>query len=408
MAQWYLNQLGLPNLLFALLVSSFPALIGLVLGPVISVKSDRHRGKWGRRIPFLLITTPLAAFGMIGLGVTPLIAKWMHGFFPEQSEMVVSVVCFGFFWTAFEFATIASQAVFGGLINDVVPTALLGRFYGLFRAVSLVDGMIFSYWIMGKVPDHFTLILLIVGVFYGTAFMWVCFQVKEGDYPSPPPPEPNREGRMVGFFREVRTYFRECFTNTYYVAVFVMLMASALTFSPVNTFSIPYARSIGVDMDAYGKASALMYLISFSLSFFLGWLADRFHPLRMTIAALLGYFAVAIWGGIFVTTPQTFVIAWVLHGFFSGCYYTSVASLGQRLFPKSRFAQFASAAGVVGSLASMVFIPLMGTVIDQSGGRYSYTFFMGAILAAVALGAAWYVHAKFMKLGGPAKYQAPE
>lgn len=116
MSQWYLNSLGVPNLLFGLLISSFPAFIGLVLGPIISVRSDRHRGKWGRRIPFLLVTTPLAAFGMIGLAVTPLVAKWVHGHFPGQTEMTVSVICFGVFWAAFEFATIASQAVFGGLV----------------------------------------------------------------------------------------------------------------------------------------------------------------------------------------------------------------------------------------------------------------------------------------------------
>jgi hypothetical protein len=31
-----------------------------------------------------------------------------------------------------------------------------------------------------------------------------------------------------------------------------------------------------------------------------------------------------------------------------GCYFTSAASLGQRLFPKLKFAQYASAVGIVG------------------------------------------------------------
>jgi MFS family permease len=408
MAQWYLSHLGLPNLLFALLVSSFPALIGLILGPIISVRSDRHRGKWGRRIPFLLVTTPFAAFGMIGLGLTPFISKWVHGHFSTQSEVVVSVLCFAIFWTAFEFATIASQAVFGGLINDVVPTELLGRFYGLFRAVSLIDAMIFSYWIMGKVPAYFSLILLIIGVFYGCAFMWVCFRVKEGEYPPPPPPDPNRTGRVRGFFREARTYFRECFSNPYYVAVFVMLVASSQAFTPVNTFSIPYALSLGVDMDGIGKALTLTYLISLSLSFFLGWLADVFHPLRVAIASLIGYFAVAVCGGFFATAPRPFLVVLVLHGVFSGAYFTSAASLGARLYPKSRFAQFASAAGIVSSLASMLIAPMMGTIIDQTGNIYRYTFVLGGTLAAMALGMAWYVHGRFMKLGGPGNYQPPE
>jgi len=80
------------------------------------------RGRWGRRIPFLLVTTPLAAFGMIGLALTPILAKWMHGHFPGQTEVVVTLVCFSLFWAAFELATIAGQAVFGGLFGMSMET----------------------------------------------------------------------------------------------------------------------------------------------------------------------------------------------------------------------------------------------------------------------------------------------
>jgi MFS family permease len=409
MSQWYLNHLNVPNLLFGLLISSFPAAIGLVLGPIISVKSDRHRGKWGRRIPFLLVTTPIAALGMIGIGLTPLLAKWVHGFFPEQSEVFVAVLCFGVFWAAFEFASIAGQAVFGGLINDVVPRQLLGRFYGLFRAVSLIDGMIFNFWIMGKVPEHFTLILVTVGVFYGTAFFWVCLKVKEGDYPPPSPAATlSKKSLTHSFYAGARMYFRECFSQPYYLTVFVLVMSAGLAFGPVNTFSIPYARSLNIDMEVYGRALALTFFISLGLSFFLGWLADLFHPLRMAMATLVGYALVTAWGAVYARDANSFLIAWVLHGVLSGCYFTSAASLGQRLFPQSRYAQFASAAGILTSLANMVFAPIMGSVIDLSGGIYRHTFTAGCGLALLALGAAWRVHGNFMRLGGPKNYSAPE
>lgn len=407
MAQWYLNSLKVPNLLFGLLISSFPALIGLILGPIISVKSDRHRGKWGRRIPFLLVTTPLAAFGMIGLGFTPIVAEWVHGHFPDQSAMVVSLVCFGVFWAAFEFATIASQAVFGGLVNDVVPASLLGRFYGLFRMVSLVDGMIFNWWIYGKVPTHFTFIFVVIGLFYGIAFLLVCLRIKEGEYP-PPPPDPAKSNPVSGFFREVKTYCRECFTNPYYIAVFVMLMVAGLTFAPVNTFAIPFSKSLAVPEDHYGKSLAITFAISFLLAYPLGWLSDVFHPLRTAMAALAGYLVVCVWGGLFATTEWNFLVAWVLHGVLSGTYFTCAASLGQRLFPKNKFAQFASAAGIFGSLATMVMAPAIGFTIDASQNNYRLTFYIGAGLAALALGMAMYVFGKFARLGGPKNYTAPE
>ncbi|MDR1283203.1 MAG: MFS transporter [Opitutaceae bacterium] len=401
-AQWYLKHLGVPNYIFALLLGSFPALVGLILGPVVSVKSDRHRGPRGRRIPFLLVTTPIAASGMIGLGLTPFIAQWVHNHFPGHSEMVVAVVCFGVFWAAFEFATIAATAVFGGLVNDVVPKELLGRFYGLFRAVSLIDGMIFNFWIFGKVESHYTLILLVIGVFYGACFYWVCLKVKEGEYPPPPPPESSHP--LSG----VRTYFRECFRNPYYVGVFVMMTVAALVFMPVNIFMIPYANSLGMSMETYGRCMALSFAISLLLAYPLGWLCDIFHPLRVSIASLLGYATVTGWGALYARTPETFAVALVLHSVLSGCYFTSAASLGQRLYPHFRFAQFASAAGIVGAVGSMAIGPIVGGIIDLTGNAYHHTFTVGCIVALLALAVSWAVHGRFMNLGGPQNYVAPE
>jgi MFS family permease len=427
MAQWYLNHLGVSSLLFGLLISSLPAALGLVLGPVISVKSDRHRGPRGRRVPFLLVTTPIAALGMVGLGLTPLLARGVHALLPGAGEAVVALVCFGVFWTAWEFGTIASKSVFNGLVNDVVPKPLLGRFYGLFRAIGLLDGMVFNFWIMGLVPAHFTLILCAVGVFYGVTFMVVCLKVREGGYP-PPPPEPEPDtgggagtggdagggggGGAAGWARrgaaETRRYCRECFSRSYYVAVFALLMLAGVQSVPVNVFTIPYARSLGVDMGLYGKYVALSFLISLCLSFFLGWLADRFHPLRMAIVTLAGYAAVAAWGGLCATTQGAFLAAWVLHSVLGGAYLTSAASLGQRLFPHARFAQFASAGEAFVAVANMVLAPAVGMMIDASGKDYRLTFFAGGLLSLGALSCAFYVHSRFKKLGGPANYAAPE
>lgn len=409
MAQWYLSQLNTSSVVFGLLMTSFPSLVSLILGPIISVRSDRHRGKWGRRIPYLLLTTPFATLGMFGLAITPWISQWLQGYLPGLNSTVASLVCFAIFWAAFEFAIIASQAVFGGLINDVVPAALIGRFYGLFRAVSLIVGIFFYFGIFGKISTHFTMILLVVGVFYAIAFIGVCLKVREGEYPPPPPPPPasDRHGIFPRFIREVRGYFRECFGNSYYVLVFVMLMGAALTFMPVNTFSIPFAHSLGVSEELYGKSLALTFGISLVLAYFLGWLCDVFHPLRMTLGCIAAYLSLTVYGSIWVTTPAAFLIAWVLHGVISGCFFTCCASLGQRLYPHAKYAQFASAAGIVGSIAGMVTGPAVGAALDASGSVYRYTYAMAGVFALATLVTGSVVYSKFLRLGGPDGYVAP-
>lgn len=427
MSQWFLSSLSVPNWLFGLLMTTFPALLGLVLGPIISVRSDRHRSPRGRRIPFLLWTTPIAAAGMLGIGLTPLLAGWLHGLGDSSSalgawlhqvagtegvgarllallenKMVVSVICFGVFWAIFEFAAIASHAVFGGLINDVVPPELIGRFYGLFRAVSLLDGIIFNFWVMGLVPTHFTLILVTIGVLYGVGFYWVCLRVKEGSYPPPPPIASG--GRV----EEVKSYFRDCFHRPYYVAVFLLLTLGNLCFIPINAFSIPYANSLGMSMDGFGKCLAITYTISLFLSFFIGWLADRFHPLRVGMVALALYTVTAIAGFMLARDPDSFAVFFILHGVASGSYMTGVASLGQRLFPRSKFAQYSSASGILASVGSIAVGPLVGAVIDLSDGVFRYTFGLGAVLTVMAFVCALIVYGYFRRLGGPAHYNAPE
>jgi MFS family permease len=126
------------------------------------------------------------------------------------------------------------------------------------------------------------------------------------------------------------------------------------------------------------------------------------------MVTLAGYAAVALWGGLCATTPGAFLAAWVMHSVLGGAYVTSAASLGQRLFPHSRFAQFASAGEVFVAVASMTVAPAVGMLIDTTGKNYRLTFFAGGLLALGALACAFYVHARFKKLGGPKNYIAPE
>lgn len=404
--QVMLKQFGSSDFLNGLLLASIPALLGVLIGPVLSYQSDRHRGRLGRRIPFLLYSTPLAAGSLFLMASTPWLGARLHAMLGDSSPglSVCVLWAIGIAWTLFEVSALASNMLFGALVNDVVPKELLGRFFGLFRAISLLAGILFNKVLFAKSDEHYAMIFIGLGLLFGVGFGMMCFKVKEGEYPPPPPPDPKRP---PGFFSACKTYFRECYTNGYYLAIFLVTATAALAFTPINLFSVFYADSIGMSRQSYGDHLAITYVISLAAAYFLGWLADRFHPLRMGILSLILYTIVMFWGGLTATDPRNFCIAFVAHGVVSGMYFTTTAALAARLFPRSLFAQFVSAGGLLAALMNATFPLILGYVLDNTGRDYRQTFFWGAALALSAVVGLIYVHSRWQRLGGVRNYVPP-
>lgn len=421
--QLFLKREGASDTVMALLLSSIPPFLGMIIGPIVSYRSDRLRSRWGRRIPFLIIPTPIAAVAMVGIAFCPQFGDALERLLGHRySNTACTIAIFGVFWTVFEVAAIVSASVFGGLINDVVPRPVLGRFYGLFRAVSLIDGMIFNYLLIGKAESHLPLMFIGIATVFGVGFVVMCLMVKEGDYPPPheilPPPQlagtrplPS-DAKVVapevpGFANSVARYFRECYSHPHYLWCFAAFTFGSIAFLPVNVFSIPYAKSVDMDMDHYGKLIGSSYLISLILAYPLGSMVDRYHSVRVGLVALTLYAASTLWGATCIRDANTFGIALVIHTVLSGTYFTATASLGQALLPRSKFGQFASAGSVLTALVSMTVGPVLGGMLDTTGHNYRLTFVAGFILSCVAALVMFVVYRRFMQMGGPTGYIAP-
>ncbi len=403
--QLMFRKFGTSDTLNALFMGSLPSAIGLFLGPVISFRSDRHRGSWGRRIPYLLVTTPIASLSMVGLAFSPMMGQALHDLLGTNSPGLnaLTIAFLGIFWIVFEVGTIAANSIFGALINDVVPHELLGRFYGLFRAFSLIAGIVFNFWLLGQAEQHYMWIFIGIGIIYSIGFLIMCIKVKEEKHP-PLPPKNERDTP----FASITIYFKECFTNPYYRWLFLAFNLSSLAFAPVNLFCVFYAQSLNISMEDYGRFIAITFAISLILSWFLGVLADRFHPLRMCMASLLLYAVAALLSGIFIHDKLTFGIALISHCVISGMFFTSTASLGQRLYPRDKFAQFASAYSIIGTIAMIIISPVIGKILDLSHHAYHWTYIMGAIIAILGFWTTLVVYRKFLTLGGHMHYQPPE
>jgi len=402
--QLMLKKYEASDFLTGVFLMTIPWAIILLVGPAVSYWSDRFRSRWGRRIPFLLVPTPFVTLAMVGLAFSPRLGAWLHAALaldPADVNRTI-VLIMGLFWTVFEIGVIISNAVFNGLINDVVPRAMLGRFFGLFRAVSLGVGILFNFKIIGHAEEHYTLILATIGLVYGLGFTLMCLRVREGDYPPPPPRGPGHP--VLGALGD---YYRDCFAKPYYLLVFLFLGMANLAFAPVNLFSIYAAKSYAMPLETYGRYLVATYLVSFALAVPLGWLADRLHPLRVGLGALALYAVVMAVGFHGMRDAASFGWVFLLHGVLSGTFFTGAAALPQMLFPQAKFAQFAAAGGLVAAVFNMALGPVLGAGLDALGSDYRYTFLAGALLAVTALGLGAWLHRRWTALGGRTGYVAP-
>jgi MFS family permease len=391
-----------------LLTGAFPAAIGLILSPMIGYCSDHYRSRWGRRLPFLLVSAPVAGMAIIGLGFSPYLGKSLHvalgahspGLFPSV------LIVLALWWILFDCATAITNSIFTALINDVVPHGVIGRFYGLFRGVSLLAGVVFNYALLEKAEQYYEWMFVTVGAIYGIGIVWMCCEVREGEYPPPPPVE---QGSAVKrFFLASRDYLGACFTKPFYLWFFAASNLGIVALAPVNLYSVFFAKGLGVGTGLFGKYLAYTFFISFCLTYPLGMLTDRFHPLRLSMVVIVLYGLVTLWGGFFALTPLSFGAAFLAHGVLSGSYYTVSASLGQRLLPQTSFAQYTSASGMVGAILNIIIPPMMGYWLDLSNHNYRLTFLASSMLSFVAFGCLTVVYCYWRRLGGPHHFVAPK
>jgi Na+/melibiose symporter-like transporter len=378
-----LRQHHASDTMIAVLVSALPALLGCVLVPIVGFRSDRFRSRWGRRLPFLMGITPVAALVLAALGNCAAFGRVTDRLLGTMSPGVDTCVLawFCLFWSVFEGLALVTVALYGGLVNDIVPRAVLGRFYAGFRIVSLAAGILFNLWIFRLTEHHLREVFLGIGLFFGVACMLMCVRIKEGEYGPPAVDGPGAvTWRGMG-----RAYWRECASDRYFLLVFLALTASELTFMPFNTFSQLYAESLGMDKAQLGKLLATSYALSIGLSSVIGWMVDRYSAASVTVWTMWLYLCVACGGFLAVHDLQSFAVVYVLHVVVSGTYYTAAGSLPMVLFPRARFLQFDGAKRVLFSTSNIVLSFLLGPMLDSTSHDYGLTLLAGALLAGASV-----------------------
>lgn len=380
-----LRSLGGSNATINLLVGSVPAVMNMIITPIVSVRSDRYRGPRGRRIPFLLWPTPFVMVFLILLGYSPQLSHWLVGALNSQmNPNTLAMVLVGVFMVLFQFFNMFVASVYYYLFNDVVPAAFLGRFVALFGIVASVALVLFNTLVFPYAETHASEIYLVIGIVYFVAFFMMCRYVKEGEYP--PPPDSHRRQNIVG---SVRTYFRESFSNALCVMVFLRMALWSMSMTSA-TFTTFFGQQIGLNLAQIGWINGVSLVVQTIALYPMGALVDRYHPVRMHLLALLVIPGLSLGFFFFAHGYWSFMVMSILIAPVLSMMSASVFPLINSVFPKDRFGQFCSAQALLNAIALMTGSYLSGRLMDATGDyRFLYLWMcvFQACSAACMLGA---------------------
>jgi len=372
-----MQSVGSNNALIGLVCTTIPNILNLIICPWVSFKSDRHRSKWGRRRPFMLLPTAMITIFLVLIGVSPDIGRHLHAHFVNwhfsQSAMILTLIAV--FSVGFGYFNMFIDTVYWYLFNDVVPDVYLGRFVGLFRVVANIATAGFNFMIFPLIYTHSNhvdlghvrWIFIGCGLLYLVGFSLMTINLREGEYP--PPPE-NVDGQ-VGIISSIKTYFVECFSHRFYL-IFYMATTFVDLVACIAVFEIFLQnKSLGLSGEQVGIIRGTALLLTAVLAYPAGMLSDKFHPIRTTIYGLIALVILTpsrLLYLFYVFTPQTaYKIEFGLQMLLIPATSLLLAAklpMYMRLLPSERYGQYCAAQGSFKSLVAIVFGLLAGVFMD--------------------------------------------
>jgi len=329
------------------------------INPWVSTWSDRHRGKYGRRRPFLLIATPIYAVLMM---IIPFMPDFFHFLerFPAMVRLFAHIpmngpaFLIGLCGLASGMFNAVVLAIFSYLYWDVVPENLMGRFNALSKNVALIAGLIWSFFIYGLAEHHMKEVYLGTGVFSLTIYLLSVWQIKEGEYP---PPDEHKKGSIVA---PIRAYFVECFSESFYLWIFFASLLCQLG-NGGNWYQFNFLHyDLKIDLGTLGWVDgwAKVVTVGFGLvlGFAVGAMTDRLKPVRLMAPAHLILALVLLWTYFYVHDKWSYLIAFSVRNLVMFVQGVIIGAFTVEVFPREKLGQFCSAQAVfyqfIGNLCS--------------------------------------------------------
>jgi len=250
-----LDKWKIDALRISLMMNTIPQILNMCINPVLSTWSDKVRSRWGRRIPFVVISAPFLVILMIMFGyhetIVPAFQR-MTGL--EMTEAAFWILCIiTVFYQIFYLVPGAIQCY---VAPDVIPKSFIGTYYGVVSLFGNLVGFAFNLWILPRADVDPKFWFTVIGIFYLAAMALQFFFVKEGQYP---PTEKHEGGNIfVTIGKYIAAYVYECWSQPIYLCIFITSGITAASTIVRATFNVLFATNeLGLTMTQYGEVFCL-------------------------------------------------------------------------------------------------------------------------------------------------------
>lgn len=359
------NNFVLPQLLKAAgagdlltgLLSSTRSIEGAIIQPTIGALSDRTRGRFGRRRPYIAVGIPLSAAFFV-------VAAAQH----DVLGLTIGIFLFSIFFNA-------AADPYVALLADITTVSERGILQGVSTAIQLASQVAFLVLIStasagGGIPAWSY--LLVAGLMVGT-FAVTVFGVQE-------PEIVDLAAERLGFRRYVAELTEHHQAMRYLAAIFVFMVGFSAVLPYLTLF---ITVDIGATEQVALALAAATLLVTGLAAVAFGKLADRVgtKPVLVTGWALL---AIAALGGIVIQRlPETVVVV-ILAGIGNGAATAAGWPLLATLVPPEKTGVFAGLKAAAESVAIPASVVVAAELfLPRFSYRGVFVLLAGAILIAL-------------------------
>ena len=421
-----LDGLGASKATIGFLDGTVTAILSAIGVAAISTASDRHRGPRGRRVPFLLWSTPPLVLCLIGVGFSPQIAAALEHTLPAVARLFANVAktvlpgvsslpptthlvlaVLTTTYTLYRVFELFPGTVYYCLWPDVIPHKRIGMFACCFRIVAALGMFIFNRFLLQYASSHPQALYVGAAMLYLVSFMALSFGVKEGAYPPPDAHSVNEQGIRHGRSHRVWQYIRESYSSAFYWKFFLMSGSVIIAIKSLNAFVILFGtRTLGLSDKRYGELISYKDLTKIIPFILLAAVIDRFHPLRTGLIALVFVLIAGVASFFFIHNEMSFAVCITALYTAIAVYQAATGAINARMLPRERYGQFNSANVIVWQLGWAVMAVACGKFLDRVGdNRFLFLWF--SAWAAFGLVMTILVYRDWKKMGGDDGYVPP-